>query len=262
MNNMSQRIATLRKERYISLEKLEERLSATRQTISKWETGQSIPSAEDLKEMCSFYGCDAGYIFGEYDEKRREATDIKRETGLSEKAINVLRKLQADKNVDNEIIDFLNLIIESAEFRHHMWNLSKSSMEYIKGYIEKKVELENPSAKNKMFNSPSIIIDIESGKAIKKLKSCSKLTPSSEDNSDLMYDEYDEKAYHLSKTLERLIMFISKNAGAFKQLEEIRNKNVSDIKKRNIKSNREFYKFLKEPTRLTRKSPVNNDETS
>ena len=256
---MSNRIKSLRKKRNISLEKLEEILSASRQTISNWEKGQSVPTAWDLKEICDFYGCDTGYIFGEHEEKWRAATNIRRETGLSEEAINVLRKLHAEKNADNEIISFLNLIIESIEFRSHMSSLSHSSMEYIRGYIKTEAERYNPSDIDKMLNSSSTIkVDIQSGKGVKVLKPKS----SFEDDSDLKYDEYNEKAYHLTKTFERLIMFLSKNAGVFKQLKKIREENANDIKKRNKKIKKKLDEFAVSANSATIETPAISDEDS
>ena len=61
------------------------------QTISKWEKGESHPSIQVLLRLCELYGCDLGYLVGEYDCKTRKAADIKAETGLSETVINRLR---------------------------------------------------------------------------------------------------------------------------------------------------------------------------
>lgn len=72
----------------LTLDVLAEKISVTRQTISKWEKGGGGgPTVWDLEKMCAIFGCDYGYLIGDYECRTRTATDIRDETGLSELAV-------------------------------------------------------------------------------------------------------------------------------------------------------------------------------
>ena len=47
---------TLRKEKALTQEQLAERLHVSRRTISRWETGSSLPDLDLLLELADFYG--------------------------------------------------------------------------------------------------------------------------------------------------------------------------------------------------------------
>ena len=47
----SEKLVGLRRKAGLSQEQLAERLEVTRQTISKWETGRSVPDLEKLEAM-------------------------------------------------------------------------------------------------------------------------------------------------------------------------------------------------------------------
>lgn len=88
------RLRSLRKEWGYSLERVAEACDVQQyQTVSKWESANTIPSMKQLLKLCNLYGCDIGYLLGEHDCKTRKATDIQEETGLSEDAIEILKKL-------------------------------------------------------------------------------------------------------------------------------------------------------------------------
>lgn len=78
--------------KFKSLDELAEEIGTTRQTLSKWEKGDgsSSPSLWDVERLCKIFGCDFGYLVGEYNCRTRINTDIQSETGLSELAIDNL----------------------------------------------------------------------------------------------------------------------------------------------------------------------------
>lgn len=63
-------------------------------TYKKWETAENAIQLEWIPAICDVLDCDVGYLFGEYEEKKRESSDISAITGLSEKAIRNLSKLK------------------------------------------------------------------------------------------------------------------------------------------------------------------------
>lgn len=54
--NFSDKLIKLRKQKLLSQEELGEKLNVTRQTVSKWELGQTTPDMEKLLEMSKLFG--------------------------------------------------------------------------------------------------------------------------------------------------------------------------------------------------------------
>ena len=77
-----------------------------RQTIAKWENGEEMQPLDVLCTLCVPFQCDLGYLLCEYDHKTRTNADIGEITGLSETAINNLKKFKRHSE-DLEIIDRL-----------------------------------------------------------------------------------------------------------------------------------------------------------
>ena len=48
LNNLGERLYKLRKDKQLSQEEVAEKLNVTRQTISKWETDQSMPDFDKV----------------------------------------------------------------------------------------------------------------------------------------------------------------------------------------------------------------------
>lgn len=69
-----------------------------RQDVSDWEKGKKLPPIEAMIKMCDLFDCELGYLLCEYNTKERTATDIHKETGLSEEAIGILK----DEYIDEE----------------------------------------------------------------------------------------------------------------------------------------------------------------
>ena len=54
--SIGERLYNLRKERNLSQEDLANELGVSRQTISKWETGESSPDFDKIIPICDFFG--------------------------------------------------------------------------------------------------------------------------------------------------------------------------------------------------------------
>lgn len=69
-------LKTLRKNKGLSQEELSIKLNVVRQTISKWETGLSVPDAEMLVKISELFETPVSEILGENIEER-ETNDLK-----------------------------------------------------------------------------------------------------------------------------------------------------------------------------------------
>lgn len=56
------KIQTLRKQRGLSQEQLAETLGVSRQAVSKWEAGQSVPDIDKIVLICDYFGVTTDYI--------------------------------------------------------------------------------------------------------------------------------------------------------------------------------------------------------
>ena len=69
MNNLGERLFKLRKDKKLSQEEVAEKLNVTRQTISKWETDQSMPDFDKVVPLCELYGITPDELFIKLKEK-------------------------------------------------------------------------------------------------------------------------------------------------------------------------------------------------
>lgn len=102
------------------VEKYGQKLSiSSRTTLYKWERGEGELSIWNILELSNIFGCSPGYLIGEYDCRKREATDIRAKTGLSEMAITLLSDNPAAGNFvsavfeDEGIHDLLHEVSEA-----------------------------------------------------------------------------------------------------------------------------------------------------
>lgn len=59
---LDEKLYKLRTDKGITQAKLADHLSVTRQTVSKWETGEAIPSTDNLKRLSTFYNVPLEYL--------------------------------------------------------------------------------------------------------------------------------------------------------------------------------------------------------
>ena len=62
MLELGERIYNLRKMSALSQEEFADRLGVSRQAVSKWETGQSVPDSEKAAAMAKFFGVSLDYL--------------------------------------------------------------------------------------------------------------------------------------------------------------------------------------------------------
>lgn len=91
-------------------------------TYKKWEYGENPVQLEWIPALCEVLSCDVGYLFGEYEEIRRELSDAHKTTGLSEDSIKILEDAESASGYEdianpNKIrIGILDLLIKDPKF--------------------------------------------------------------------------------------------------------------------------------------------------
>lgn len=72
---LAEKIFTLRKEKHFSQEQLAEKINVSRQSISKWESGQALPEIEKIIELSKIFQVTTDYLLLE-DKNEPERTTI------------------------------------------------------------------------------------------------------------------------------------------------------------------------------------------
>lgn len=90
-----QRLKKERKKARLTQEKLAAQLNELgygkgQSGVSDWETKGRLPDLETVFALSRIFGCDCGYLLGDYEERTHDSTDICKATGLSESTVNWL----------------------------------------------------------------------------------------------------------------------------------------------------------------------------
>ena len=90
-----QRLKKERKKARLTQEKLAAQLNELgygkgQSGVSDWETKGRLPDLETVFALSRIFGCDCGYLLGDYEERTHDSTDICKATGLSESTVNEL----------------------------------------------------------------------------------------------------------------------------------------------------------------------------
>ena len=71
--NLNEKLFELRKNKNLTQDEVAEKLNVTRQTVSKWENGQSSPDFEKIAPLCEIYEVTPNELFSdipEFEEKQ------------------------------------------------------------------------------------------------------------------------------------------------------------------------------------------------
>ena len=90
---LNEKLIQLRKKKGITQAELAEDMQVSRQAVSKWESGGSIPSIENLRSLSELYSVHVDYLLKEEDEEEESflqeltdnpetSTNSKRNVGL------------------------------------------------------------------------------------------------------------------------------------------------------------------------------------
>ncbi len=89
--NIGNQLYELRKKKNLSQEEVAEKLNVTRQTISKWETDQSMPDLDKIVPLCELYGISADALLkGTVDVKQREINSFETDGQLRKEKAKVI----------------------------------------------------------------------------------------------------------------------------------------------------------------------------
>lgn len=104
MEKIGEKINSLRKENKMSQEKLAEKLGITRQSVSKWESGNTFPDIENIILLAKTFNITTDYLLGLGPRKaEKEIVEVEKEV-IVEKEIIVEKEVAVEKEIEKEII--------------------------------------------------------------------------------------------------------------------------------------------------------------
>lgn len=97
---------------------LAEEFNVTRQTITNWQTGFTVPDAKNLRDIARYFGVTTDYILGLTEIKTLNNLDVREIsdcTGLSEKAVQALKRLHNcnDESHEHKLLVGLTVFLEN-----------------------------------------------------------------------------------------------------------------------------------------------------
>lgn len=87
---LGEKIQKLRKQRGLSQEALAEKVTVTRQTISKWELGQSLPDLDFIAQLSDIFNVSSDYLIKDEMTEPDELPYKKRNYRLSERSKRII----------------------------------------------------------------------------------------------------------------------------------------------------------------------------
>ena len=120
--NISNRIIRLRKQKGWSQEELAEKLDVSRQSVSKWESGTSVPDLTRILQMSELFGVTTDYLLkGDGESLSAGSAEIKINSYIEEEKSSML----CDEQVKSFLSDtahfayMIALVLYYAYYRRH-----------------------------------------------------------------------------------------------------------------------------------------------
>lgn len=106
MKHIGEKIYDLRKRKGLSQEELGEAVGVSRQTISKWEMGKTIPDTENIVVLSRFFGVDVSYFVPKPQCEHEIAATVA-ETAVPDNDETDIKKINKNKRV----LKFIKIIL-------------------------------------------------------------------------------------------------------------------------------------------------------
>lgn len=90
------RIAELRKLKNVSQKDIADAVGVSVFAVSKWETGKTIPTGDNLRKMAEYFGCEPEDILSGLDIKKEPQNSVEL-TAAEKRLIDTIRELSEDK---------------------------------------------------------------------------------------------------------------------------------------------------------------------
>jgi transcriptional regulator with XRE-family HTH domain len=145
----------------VSQQEIADHVGVSRQAISQWKNGVTIPDMYHFRKVADFFNVPMEYLLGETESRLRENINAANDLGLSDKAITKLQEWAKENNGD-EIISLaptsrvLSDIISCADFQEFITRIRL----YIAEYAEQRLH-ENDGHNKEYFENTELRTVVE-----------------------------------------------------------------------------------------------------
>lgn len=116
--NIGEKLFELRREKNLSQEEVADQLNVSRQTVSKWETNQSVPDFDKIMPICELYGVGVEELLT--GKKPEEKVKIAQEEQLPTR--NEVRKKSAEVVSTSVLLYIFSIVIVTIGITVLKWN--------------------------------------------------------------------------------------------------------------------------------------------
>lgn len=133
--NFSEKLLTLRKANNLTQEQLAEKLDVSRQSISKWESGQATPDLEKIVVMSAIFEVTTDYLL-----KSSEIDDLSVKTEMLEKQQQMMLVREQKKHSIFECVMYaiaVYMIFFAIDFilHYHFWEWVANPSVFFAGFL-------------------------------------------------------------------------------------------------------------------------------
>lgn len=133
--NIGEKLSFLRNKTGCSQERLADELGISRQTVSKWELGLSIPDAENIVALSNFFKVSTDFLLKDY-------TPISDEKNLDRIVIEFLNSAADLDKISKELVDIARDGIVDEEEKLRLYDMIKTVDDIIPAISEIKSLLD------------------------------------------------------------------------------------------------------------------------
>ena len=128
-----QRLRLLIDETRVSQQEIADFVGVTRQAVSHWKDGKTIPDCFSFKKLAEFFKVPLEYLYGDTESKVRENMALTESLGLSDDVIEKLQ-LWADYEAlgsSRALTEILSYIMEEADFDGFIFEMQLMIRDYL-----------------------------------------------------------------------------------------------------------------------------------
>ena len=152
-NVFSQKLTALLDKNKTPQKDLAEVLGVTRQMVSLYANGQSLPDIDKLQKIANFYNVTVSYLLGGSDCKEAKNEDIRLAIGLTEESIQRLRTIN-----ENGHADIIDKIINNDNIHAVISQLNELKQLDLKTYSTATIQLHKGDSAEFVANMKSPMI--------------------------------------------------------------------------------------------------------
>ena len=121
-------------------------VGVTRQAVSQWKDGKTVPDCYSFKKVAEFFNVPMEYLCGDTDSRVRENQALADSFGFSDTTIEKLQRWASEETHGLKPTAFLSKLIETAEFDAFLQQAQRAQKEYVEVQCELRDEDRIPPA--------------------------------------------------------------------------------------------------------------------